>query len=477
MTNIFMATTKTKIDQRHIKIYYSYMKSINPFNNQIISEYQQYSDEQVTQIIFDVSLQNYAWKNVSFDDRGRLIRNLSTALRQNCEEYANLITAEMGKVIKEARSEIIKAAATAEYYSENLERFLSPTPIEAGLAYSEIQYEPMGVILGVMPWNFPFWQVLRSAIPIISAGNSYVLKHASNVSGCALALEKLFLDAGFPENIFRTLLISSDKVAKVIANPKIAAVTVTGSVEAGRAVATEAAKHLKKCVLELGGNDPYIILKDADLMKAAKTCAESRLLNSGQSCVAAKRLIVEEPVYNEFIDNLSWVMRNKFEGIPTAEKTDIGPLSSHAARDKLHQQVEASVKLGAKLEIGGEIPFYDGAFYQPTILKDVTPEMPAFNEELFGPVASVVKANDMEDAIRLANLSQFGLGAGIFTADIEKAKMISKRLNAGMVFVNEYVRSDARLPFGGIKESGYGRELGPFGMLEFVNIKTFAIGR
>ena len=365
-----------------------------------------------------------------------------------------------------------KCALNCDYYAEHARTHLAVEPVSTEASKSYIAFEPLGVVLAVMPWNFPFWQVFRFAAPALMAGNAGVLKHASNVPGCALAIEKVFVDAGFPKGIFRTLLIGSKQVKSVIENPLVSAVTLTGSTPAGKAVASQAGAVIKKAVLELGGSDPYIVLEDADLELAVTTCATSRLINSGQSCVNAKRFIVVEPLVAAFTEKLVAAMRAKKMGDPLADGTDIGPQARPDLRDELHKQVRDSVAKGARLLLGGEIPPGKGSFYPPTVLADVKKGMPAYDEELFGPVASIVEARDEADAIRIANDSIFGLGAAVFTRDAARGERVARELEAGCTFVNALVASDPRLPFGGIKESGYGRELGTYGIKEFVNMKT-----
>ena len=337
-------------------------------------------------------------------------------------------------------------------------------------------YQPIGIVLAVMPWNFPFWQVFRFAAPNLMAGNAGLLKHSSNVSGCALAIEEVFSLAGFPENLFRTLLIGSSKVEAVINNPLVKAVTLTGSTPAGKAVAAAAGNALKKTVLELGGSDPYVILEDADIEMAVKSCVTARLINGGQSCIAAKRFIVVESVYDKFVNLFVEVTKSKTMGDPKDEKIDVGPQARLELRDELHQQVVKSIEMGAELRLGCYIPEGDGAFYPPSVLTGVKKGMPAYDEELFGPVGAIIKVKDEEEAINTANDTIFGLGAAVFTGNAERGEYIAKhRLEAGCCFVNDFVKSDPRLPFGGIKESGYGRELSPFGIKEFVNIKTVLV--
>jgi succinate-semialdehyde dehydrogenase/glutarate-semialdehyde dehydrogenase len=380
---------------------------------------------------------------------------------------------EMGKPLRGGLSEVEKCAWVCEYYAEHGAAFLRAESIQTDAHRSYVTYQPLGVVLAVMPWNFPFWQVFRFAAPALMAGNGALLKHASNVPGCALAIEEVLHKAGFPEPLFRTLLISSEAVAPVIANPKVAACTLTGSTPAGRAVAAQAGKMLKKSVLELGGSDPYLILADADIEQAAALCATSRLINSGQSCIAAKRFVVVEPVYDAFREAFVAQMKAAKMGDPLAEDTVVGPQARHDLRDELHAQVTQSIQQGAEPLLGCAVPSRPGAYYPPSVLDGVHKGMPAFDEELFGPVAALIRAPDEQQAIRLANDSCFGLGAAVFTRDRARGERIAARdLEAGCCFVNTFVKSDPRLPFGGVKESGYGRELGRYGIREFVNIKT-----
>jgi succinate-semialdehyde dehydrogenase/glutarate-semialdehyde dehydrogenase len=449
------------------------LSSTNPATEESIQSYSEHTPEEVEEILIKVDMAQQSWEKTDFDERSSLMKIAASVLRAHSDRYAKLMAQEMGKPISGARSEVEKCAWVCEYYAENAVEFLSDEVIETDASQSFVTFRPMGVVLAVMPWNFPFWQVFRFAAPGLMAGNAGVLKHASNVTGCALAIEEIFREAGFPENLFRTLKVPGKKASKVIENSIIKAVTLTGSVPAGKAVAEKAGSLLKKTVMELGGSDPYVILEDADLDTAAQTCATSRLINSGQSCIAAKRFIAVESVYDEFIEKLSSAMKAKTMGDPLDSKSDIGPQARVDLRDELHQQVQKSIHRGAKCILGGEIPNQKGAWYPPTILTDVSPGMPAYEEELFGPVAAVIRARDESDAVRIANDSKFGLGAAVFTEDIEKGRYIAaKRLNAGCCFVNQYVKSDPRLPFGGILDSGYGRELSHFGIREFVNIKT-----
>jgi succinate-semialdehyde dehydrogenase/glutarate-semialdehyde dehydrogenase len=380
---------------------------------------------------------------------------------------------EMGKPIRQGRSEVEKCAWVCEYYADNALEMLQPEKIATDAGNSFVTFRPLGVILAIMPWNYPFWQVFRFAAPGLMAGNAAVLKHASNVPGCALAIEDVFNKAGFPENLFRNVLISGEQTKGVIEHPLIKAVTLTGSNFAGQAVASTAGKLLKKSVLELGGSDPYIVLEDADLQSAAKTCVESRLLNSGQSCIAAKRFVVIEDVRRRFEDMFIAYMQTKKMGNPMEEDIDIGPQARFDLRDDLHRQVAQSIEKGAKCLLGGEIPNGKGAYYPATVLSGIQKGMPAYEEEVFGPVAAIISVKDEREAIQVANDTSFGLGAAIFTEDLERGERIATyELEAGCCFVNAFVKSDPRLPFGGIKSSGYGRELSHYGIKEFVNIKT-----
>lgn len=416
------------------------------------------------------------WKETSFSHRSNLMMKAAQVLKAKREEYSELMTLEMGKPISQSKAEVEKCSWVCEYYAGNAETFLKDELIQTDASKSFVTYQPLGTVLAVMPWNFPFWQVFRFAAPGLMAGNAGILKHASNVSGCALAIEEVFREAGFPENIFRTILVPSSQMEAVIKNEKIKAVTLTGSVPAGKAVAKTAGSVLKKTVMELGGSDPYIILEDADLEMASETCVNARLINAGQSCIAAKRFIVVEKVYDEFEKLFVTKMKIKKMGNPFDESNHIGPQASVLLRDELHQQVVKSVELGAKLLLGGEIPETVGAWYPPTVLSNVKKGMPAYDEELFGPVAAIIKVKDENQAIEFANDSIFGLGAAVFTRDYERGeKIAAEKLQAGCCFVNAFVKSDPRLPFGGIKESGYGRELSSFGIREFVNIKTVYI--
>jgi succinate-semialdehyde dehydrogenase/glutarate-semialdehyde dehydrogenase len=447
--------------------------SVNPADNKEIAQYNEHTSEELNQILIESESAFHNWKTVSYDIRAGLLRTAATSLKDRLEELATLITQEMGKPIRQSRAEIDKCIVVCNFYADHAEQFLSNLNIKSDARNSFVTFQPLGTILAIMPWNFPFWQVFRFAAPALMAGNTGVLKHASNVTGCALAIEKIFHDAGFNKGLFRTLKLPGSKVSSVIEHPVIKAVTLTGSGPAGKAVAECAGRMLKKSVLELGGSDPYIILEDADLDETVRSCVTSRLINSGQSCIAAKRFIVIESIRKKFEQKyLEW-MSLKSMGNPMDESIDIGPQARHDLRDELHQQVTESIKKGARCLLGGEIPDIEGAYYPPTILTNVTKGMPAYDDELFGPVAAIISAKDENDAINIANDTDFGLGAAVFTRDIKRGEEIAAyRLDAGCCFVNDFVKSDPRLPFGGIKQSGYGRELSHFGIQEFVNIKT-----
>jgi succinate-semialdehyde dehydrogenase / glutarate-semialdehyde dehydrogenase len=449
------------------------IQSVNPANGRILHEYPVMSDEEVAGIIESAHREWMEWRERRYEERAAHLRRAGGLLRERANETAKLMALEMGKPIRQGLSEVEKCAWVCDYYADNAAWMLAPEETRTDATRSYVTFNPLGVVLAVMPWNFPYWQVFRFAAPALMAGNAGVLKHSSSVMGCALAIEDIFRDAGFPNGIFRSLRIPSGAVDRVIVHDKIAAVTLTGSDPAGRAVASKAGECLKKTVLELGGSDPYIVLENANIERAAEACAASRLINSGQSCIAAKRFIVCRAVLAAFEQRFLERMRNARLGDPLADDTDVGPLARHDLRDALHDQVLRSVAAGARCVLGGKIPPGDGAFYPPTVLSDIRPGMPAFDEETFGPVAAIVPAEDEADAIRLANTSRFGLGAAIFTEDPERGASIAEsEIEAGSVFVNGFVRSDPRLPFGGIKGSGYGRELSHYGIKEFTNVKT-----
>jgi succinate-semialdehyde dehydrogenase / glutarate-semialdehyde dehydrogenase len=417
-----------------------------------------------------------SWRRLSFSERGTLMRAAAVTLRKRKDELATLMTAEMGKTRTEGLAEIEKCAFNCDFFADKAERFLTREPIDMGGPKAFVTFNPLGTVLAIMPWNFPFWQVFRFAAPTLMAGNTAVLKHASNVPGCALAIEDVFRQAGFPDNVFRTLLIPSQSVEALIADKSIAAVTLTGSVPAGQSVASAAGRNLKKTVLELGGSDAYLILDDADIARAAQISAAARMVNGGQSCIAGKRFIAVSAVKSAFEKAFAQTMQSIQMGDPGELSTKLGPMQSVKARDGIHEQVKESIAKGARLLCGGEIPNRPGAWYPPTVLTDVRAGQPAHDEEIFGPVAAIIEAKDEEDAIRIANASQFGLGSGVITADLQRGERIAaEQLEAGISFVNENVRSDSRMPFGGVKHSGYGRECSEFGIREFVNIKSVLV--
>lgn len=452
------------------------INSINPANGQVYKSFQTHTSQEVSKIIAGTHQAWEKWRETPYSFRSKLLLAVAKILRSRKEDLAILMALEMGKPLKGGRAEIEKCADVCEYYAKNAEQFLKDEPVDTDASKSYVSFQPLGIVLAIMPWNFPFWQVFRFLAPVLMAGNAALLKHASNVFGCAMEIENIISEAGFPENLLRSLLIPGNEVDQVIENPLVQAISLTGSTEAGKKVAAKAASILKKSVLELGGSDAYLILADADLELAAESCVNSRLINSGQSCIAAKRFIVVKSIEKRFTELFRQKMAAKVMGDPMDNNTDIGPQARPDLRDELHQQVLNSIKLGAKCILGGELPATGYSFYPPTILTEVKKGMPAYEEELFGPVAAIISAEDEEEAIQIANDTLFGLGAAVFTTDLKRGEEIaSKRLEAGSCFVNALVRSDPRLPFGGIKQSGYGRELGLYGIKEFVNIKTIYI--
>jgi succinate-semialdehyde dehydrogenase/glutarate-semialdehyde dehydrogenase len=449
------------------------LQSISPTDGALVREYPEASEAEV-QAALEAAAEAFAlWRRTSFEERAVVLRRVARLLRDRAGSLARLMALEMGKPVSQGAAETEKCASACDFYAEHAARLLAPEPAPSDASESYVAFEPLGVVLAVMPWNFPLWQVFRFAAPALMAGNAALLKHASNVTGCALAIEEILHASGVPPAAFRALVVPSSRVAGLIEAPEVAAVTITGSTPAGRAVAAKAGECLKKSVLELGGSDAYVVLEDAELEATAETCAASRLINGGQSCIAAKRFVVVEPVRQEFEQRLVERMRARTVGDPLDAHTAVGPLARRDLRDELERQVQASLARGAEARLGCATPPGSGAFYPPSVLTSVRPGMAAFDEELFGPVAAVVAAEDEADAIRLANLTPFGLGAAVFTRDRARGERIARyELDAGSCFVNAFVRSDPRLPFGGVKQSGYGRELGAFGIREFVNVKT-----
>lgn len=450
--------------------------TINPVTEEIIGRYPLMNQEEVNNIIEEMSRVQQDWAKTPIATRKELLLNVAKLLREERESYAKLITDEMGKPITQSLSEIDKCAKLCDYYANQGEKFLKPELIETEFNKSYRSFQPLGIIFAIMPWNFPFWQVMRFAVPNLMLGNAGILKHAPNSLGTAIAIEQLFLKAGFPQGLFRSLIIDVDLAPFVIHHPKVAGVTLTGSNRAGQSVAKEAGEALKKVVLELGGSDPYVILEDADLELAAEQCVTSRLNNAGQVCISAKRMIVVDKVKNEFEALVIKKAKDYVAGNPLDPKTKLGPMARSDLRNKLHEQVERSIAKGARCVLGGSLPKGKGYFYPATVLLDITPNSPAFHEELFGPVICITGAANEEEALALANESEFGLAAAIFTRDLNKGDRLAReKIEAGTCAVNVLVASDPRLPFGGIKQSGYGRELSREGMHEFANIKTVIV--
>jgi succinate-semialdehyde dehydrogenase/glutarate-semialdehyde dehydrogenase len=452
------------------------IETIDPATGETLATYEEHGRDAIDATLARASAAFGAWRTVSLAARAERLRAVAALLRERKAELATLATREMGKTLAEAEAEVEKCAVGCDHYALHGARYLANDPVQSSATSSYVAFRPLGVLLAIMPWNFPYWQVFRAAAPALMAGNVVVLKHAANVTGCALEIERLFRGAGFPEGAFSTLVVAGRDMEAIVADPRVAAVTLTGSEAAGSAVAATAGKHLKKTVLELGGSDAFIVLADADIEAAAKMAVKARFQNNGQSCIAAKRFIVERPVYAAFVEAFARETRTLRAGNPLDRATTLGPVARADLRDSLDQQVRDSVAAGARLVTGGKAIDGPGAFYEATILADVKPGMAAFDEETFGPVAAVIEARDADDAVALANASQYGLGGNLWTRDTARAEELAARLESGAVFINGMTASDPRLPFGGVKKSGYGRELSAFGIHEFVNVQTVWIG-
>ena len=451
-------------------------ESINPATEQVLARYAIMSAEALTVALEEARTTAMVWSRVEVELRAAMLERVAVLLDAKREEFAQLITAEVGKPIAEARAELDKCALLCRYYAEHAVGFLADQRTQSGTQESVLSYQPLGTVLGIMPWNFPFWQVFRFAVPVMTAGNVALLKHAPNTCGCALAIEALFLEAGYPQGVLRALLIEINQVKSVIEHDAVQGVALTGSDKAGAAVAALAGRAIKKTVLELGGSDPYLICEDADLDLAAKKCVQSRLNNCGQTCISAKRLLVHRSVLEAFTEKVLNEIAQRRQGDPVVEANDLGPMARADLLVNLQRQVDTSVAAGARLLLGGETPQDVGLFYPPSVLTDVCPGMPAFDEEVFGPVVTLIPVADDAEALVLANQSAYGLGAAVFTQDVERAKRLAHQLECGVCFINDFVKSDPRLPFGGIKRSGYGREMSAIGIREFVNVKTVCVG-
>jgi succinate-semialdehyde dehydrogenase/glutarate-semialdehyde dehydrogenase len=453
-----------------------FLESINPATEEVLARFPASTPDEVESAIAEADAAQQAWRLTSFDERAAAMRRLATHLRLSRDEYARLITLEMGKPITEARAEIEKCALACEFYADSAAGFLGDEVIATNASRSLVGFQPLGIVLAIMPWNYPFWQVFRFAVPALMAGNGALLKHASNIPQSALAVASAFEAAGFPGGLFRTLLLPGAAVEPLIRDRRVRAVTLTGSSDVGARVASIAGAALKKTVLELGGSDPYIVLADADVAAAAATAVRARNQNTGQSCIAAKRFLVADRVADEFEERFAQAVAVLRVGDPLDPATQVGPLARADLRDALEQQVEASVRQGARVLTGGRRRAGAGYFYEPTVLAGISDGMPVFAEETFGPVAAVRRVVDAEEALAIANASDYGLGASIWTGDVVAGTALARRIESGAVFVNGMVASDPRLPFGGVKRSGWGRELGAFGIREFTNIQTIWVG-
>ncbi len=448
------------------------IQTVNPYNNQKLKEYTFYNDNQLEEILKLSDTVFQEWQLKSVKSRVKLLDNVAQILNDNLEEYSQLMTSEMGKPISQSRSEIEKCIWLCDFYRKNGDRFLSDDLIETEAKESFMSYDPLGTILAIMPWNYPFWQVMRFALPTLTAGNTALLKHASNVTGCALIIEDIFEKAGYPKGAFQTLLTDHNKIEAMIGDDRIKAVSLTGSEKAGRKIAEVAGKHLKKVVLELGGNNACVVLADADLDAYLEVMVNARMQNTGQSCIAAKRFIVEEKIYDKFLKRFTKMVKDLKEGDPSKDSTKMAVLARPDLAETLKEQVEASLKQGAKVHYGNK---QDKAYYEPTIITEVTPGMPIFDEETFGPVAAIIKVKNKKEAYQMLSNTRFGLGTMLFSEDTEDAKKHIAHVGDGAFFINEMVKSDPRLPFGGTRASGYGRELSKEGIMEFVNKKTVFI--
>ncbi|WKN45210.1 NAD-dependent succinate-semialdehyde dehydrogenase [Tunicatimonas pelagia] len=448
------------------------IQSINPINNQLIQEFEEHTDKDIEKVLSRAESTYNHWRRVAFAERTQLMLAAAAQLKQRKTHYAQLMTDEMGKVKQEAIAEVEKCALTCEYYAERAEKFLADESLSVPEGEAYIAYDPIGAVLAVMPWNFPFWQVVRFAAPNLMAGNVGILKHASNVPQCALALEEVFREAGFPEGAFQTLLISNEQVNYLLEDRRVRAATLTGSEGAGSSVARKAGEQIKKTVLELGGSDPFIVLADADVAQAAEIGVKARMINCGQSCIAAKRFIIHRSIYDDFVTLFLQKMQQLKQGNPNEVETDYGPMARADLADELVNQVQKSVAKGAKVLLGGARPNREGAFLDATVLTNISPGTPAYDEELFGPVACLFKVDSEDEAIRIANDSPYGLGGSVWTQDIERGKVLARQIESGAVYINKMMASHPAVPFGGVKLSGYGRELSHLGIREFVNQKT-----
>ncbi len=480
VSRVILPSMKASINFFHYEPLTPMIITVNPATEEPIAEYQTMTIGEIEEILQASRRDALSWKKVSLEDRSMLMRGLAELMRQQKERHAALITLEMGKPLAQAVAEVVKSAWVCDYYADHAEEFLmQEESLLDGSVRGLVTFEPIGLVLGIMPWNFPFWQVFRFAAPAIMAGNGIIVKHAPSVTGSAIAIEELFREAGFPEHLYRAVHIDLEDVDRLtgfmIDHPAIQGVSVTGSTAAGRAVAAKAGRAIKRSVLELGGSDPYLVLADADIPKAVEICAAARLLNGGQSCISAKRFILQSSVIKEFERLLLRRIQASVMGDPFDPTVDIGPMARRDLRDQLHAQVAGSIAQGARLLCGGKMHDGKGFFYPPTLLTGVQKGMPAYDEETFGPVAVIIEATDEAEAIRIANDTPYGLGSAVFSRNIDRAILVADQLEVGNCFLNSSVKSDPRLPFGGVKESGYGRELSRYGICEFVNIKSFSV--